>query len=181
MKTRTKTNQALEWASILFFLIISPFIGCAAGGLIASYSSSSAAVRWESLGSPPEKSVKIVFAHLDSVYVQSATGKTYSCQIAPNRSCWIETQTDTSAFSSWTCHNETPVPPPSDKVISQADACNYAGPARRVVYVLSADGQIWMWRHAPETLIAGTEGVIPGAVVGLLIGIILVIIIGLTR
>ncbi len=184
MKTRTKGSKSFEVATIVYFLLISPFVGCVAGGLLVSFWQSPAAVRWESLGAPPEKPVKIVFAHMDSVYVQSATGQTYSCEIEPNRSCWNETQTDISALSSWTCRGETPIPPPSDKIISRAEACQYLVEIgqRRVVYALTGDGQIWMWRYAPQSwsIIPGIEGVLPGAVVGLLIGIILAIIISQT-
>lgn len=52
------------------------------------------------------------------------------------------------------------------------------GPEYLVNYVLTADGQVWLWRYSQKTIFVGlgVDGILPGCILGFLVGIVILML-----
>ena len=171
---------AVRWVTVIVFLAFTTMVGCFVGlsNSSSSFLYSSASVRWESLGSPPEKAIKILDADIDYVTVESVSGKIFNCDISPKRQCWVAAnQFSSHGRNNGPCFTETPIPDPQGKIVDRAEAwmCE-AELVQKVRYSLSEDGTIWMWRYAPGSIFPGLDSIIPSSTIGFFAGVIVVIL-----
>lgn len=159
--------------ALVFIVFLSTFSGCSIGYSIAGWGTSRSDVKWEPLGLPPERAVRIAAADVDFVFVESVTGKMYYCDPNEEQFNWVESSPTSVYTRDSPFVDETPIPDPSGKVIDRADV-------RRIwseliwdaKYAVTDDGKVWMWRYTPE-LFPGRKGIIPGSIIGFLIGILI--------
>jgi hypothetical protein len=134
--------------SIIKFIVF-PFIGFAFALAYALASLAGYTIRWQSLGSPPEKPERIVAASSRGVWVASASGKLY---VASPKGSWAES---TGNFP-----GEAPVPagshvrrrpPVIDDANVNLEAYEVVKDTRiYTVYALKQDGSVYVWQDWPK-------------------------------
>jgi len=168
-------SYSLGWAATTIVFVAFTIVGGFYIGMrVDSFQNSRAAVRWQSLGSPPEKVVKIVAADVYSVYVQTAGGKTYSCETWTYTSkCWVESEPPKRIERSGPCYTITPaIPAPPGKVIDRMETFICGEVSAEARYALTEEGKVWKWKYEWGGLSLGLGyGTLTGVLVGFLIGI----------
>jgi len=163
----------------ILFLVVTSCMGIILGNAIDSYLISAKAVRWESLGTPSEKATRIYGVDLDEIYVESATGKIFYCYIGKPQNCWVESQPRKPVSRMPPCYTTEPIGDPPGQVADRAGVCMLGpGPEYLVNYVLTADGQVWLWRYSQKTIFTGlgVEGILPGCILGFPVGVVILML-----
>jgi hypothetical protein len=158
------------------FLAVSTLIGSI---LLYAYSYASLhglLERWETLGSPPSKAIKVV----DIGFVQTASGNIYQQVYNVNckDNCWALADFVTPApsllFSSTSCGRL----PSLSKYVDSKVACQPWGPGKSLsIYAIDENGTVYAWEHKVgegDSLIYLLSPFL-GAVVGLIFGISILI------
>ncbi len=170
-QTRGCSNSAARLVATIFVLALTTIIGFFVGAQIAGSEESS--VTWRSLGTPPEKAIKILDADVDIIYVQTTEGKIYSCRTWPTTECWVESGPPQHLWKCSSGYNATPVPAPSGKTVDRVNTWVCGELSTFASYVLNEDGKVWLWRYKQGGLQAVGSGMTTGAFVGFLIGIVI--------
>jgi hypothetical protein len=134
---------------------------------------------WTSLGTPPEKAVKLVGADPDTVYAQASNGHIYGCTLFSSaEKCWQETDHMEITPDPYPCtFSPSDILKPPGEIIDRIDVY-YCGAdmSSETNYALLADGSVWNRRYGRAgnflgcLLIQGSQAVF---VIGLLLGIFL--------
>ena len=134
---------------------------------------------WTSLGTPPEKAVKLAGADLDTIYAQASNGHLYVCALFSSAGkCWQKTDHIEISPDPYPCtFSPSDILKPPGEVIDRIDVyyCG-ADTSTETNYALLADGSVWNRRYGRAAnllgclLIQGSQAVF---VIGLLLGIFL--------
>ncbi len=145
---------------------------------------SPAARGWRALGSPPEKPAKIVMAEFEDIWIQSVTGKMYSCATYTQGRCWTERSEPPGAPRNF-CRPSyaESIREPNGKIIDKAVTCwSDRGESK---YVLSEDGHVWVWEYryqSPYTSIGNQiTNTICILIIGIVFGVFVAVIISRTK
>ncbi|MCP4595270.1 hypothetical protein [Neptuniibacter sp.] len=141
------------------------------GGTIYEFLNSGAFAKWQSLGAPSERSVKIAAASTWSITVETTDDQVFTSQSDSWE--WRLTDEYLSMERSPPCYYpQTPAPP--GEVIDSVEISLCDRGNETVKYVLLQDGSVWRWEHSAYwgyTLGASILGTLSGAGMGLLVGI----------
>jgi hypothetical protein len=108
-------------------------------------------VPWKSLGTPPEKAVKIVSAG-DGIWVNTDSGKIYQLEYdsffqCNDETCWrLSEHPESNLDSPWVeCDKSSPI---FINPVDTQTVCNYWGPGYTVyAYTINSKGTVFTWRE----------------------------------
>ncbi len=113
---------------------------------------------WKPLGAPPTKAVHLLAVRSDTVYVQTANQKIYSCYRPSQyeRSCWNLSETIPEDLLGGDPIGFSPLIPPRPNNVQESLAVRYIGPgmahhfSMSYAYILLSDGTVMQWTDSPE-------------------------------
>jgi hypothetical protein len=188
-------RRSIRWKPIIqiaIFILILLVVLIISTIVVTYYSLQSLSGRftlWQSLGSPPERALRIVGLCFDSVCVETENNSKYF-HCASNDNCWTKTNLldeDVIPFSAQLANPcmfefEIPSPPPDTIQIAGAKTCSSGGDGQ-TYYALQEDGTVWVWSHNIPDLasIAALGALWLGLQIGLAIDIVVVIVVLFVR
>ena len=184
-------------ASIFLILVISMVSGFWAEKGIVNLAQKGVFVRWQSLGKPedetfppPEKGEEIIALHSFSrnqIRVETNKNRAYATSLEgcldgrkSGYNCWysdISNDFPENEFNS--CAPAFWITNPPDTVVYQTQTGRCGGhQLEQTNFVLLDDGSIWVWHHEVNTdsFMIELIGGIPGSIIGLIIGTIVVFV-----
>jgi len=176
---------------ILVSIILAPVLGYLIANWRAQAQRSGAFVRWQSLGSLPEKAVSIRGA----IAVETLTGQVYIC-------CWQKEDRTQDEFGHRLFRDVEPcglasievdgvpsssffeVPGPPGPIVDCAEVVNYTGISgffSQSRYVILEDGTVWKWDHSFNSAAIDLEPICGSGLGGILGAALLVILVSKWR
>jgi hypothetical protein len=137
--------------------------------------------KWQSLGAPPEKAIKIVA--LDTV--ETSSGLLYKYKAYCDKDCWVETQNIPTEFEPMQPIEQTECigkgyHPSITNFVDAKATCLYGGSSPNVISYINAidkDGTVYSWsRSSTENGNVFFDVPYYGAILGSLVGIFVVLI-----
>jgi hypothetical protein len=155
------------------FVLAFALIGGMVGFIFGQLKLNGFFLHWQSLGSPPEKAVKIIHANERFVQVASISGMIYDCFISDGPHWEINTQPYTNQYE--TPVNGFKVPRPLKDVVDQKVVLDYYGPGMiYTVYSVRSDGRVYRWQEKHlewDFLVAWITYPLVGLGLGCLVGL----------
>jgi hypothetical protein len=152
-------------------------------GAILMYLYSSASLRgsfvkWESLGKPPNKAIKVVAPG----YVQTESDDIYQSVHKPgcNDNCWAISDNTPPNSEYWLPLNNCTDLPPLDNYVDSKAVCEYWGVGISLtVYAVDKDGFVYSWDHRLGEGDYMFDSIAPfiGAIAGFIIGLFVLLVI----
>ncbi len=162
-RRRTPVSSALPVLRIAI-LAFMPILGLFGGAWYALAANSGALLKWQALGTPPDKATEILGAELTkghrrpgsllgitgTVYVRTEADRVYYCTPASDEKCWVKTTWPQTIQQYPPCISppDFAVAKPPGKAVDSIQVQDCSGEvAAQVNFVVLEDGSVWMWEH----------------------------------
>ncbi len=170
-------------------VIVMGYLGLQIGTYVHGQVNQGRFVRWQSIGTPGSRIVQILGADFGSVYVETEDGKVFDGRVRycldknEKDHCWLpisrnEVLPQPDSACPGVDYFTISQPPESGLARIDLQGC-YVETSERVVYLLGASGNIWVWRHgtsAAQSFVTGVIIVYGCALLGGLIGLVSAIV-----